>query len=591
MKAQPFFITLLLSVWLLTAASCTQAVSLPPEASSPVSRATEGASPAQGTAAQTPSPARTQTASPAEKPPAATDRSLVSAKNDWFSTAAACDTCHRNLKDASSRDISQAENWRASMMANAARDPYYLASVSLEAAASPEYADAIQDKCSTCHMPMAHFSDAHEGIASLMFGAEGYLSPVHPRHDLAWDGVSCTVCHQIPANPSGVEIKHSGNLDIAFDAPGGERLLYGPYPVDEVGLMIMRGGSGFSPQESNHIRASQLCAACHELYINYIGEDGAISQELFPEQTPYAEWLHSAYAGEASCQSCHMDRAQGKVAISNLTADKKHPHFAIHDFHGGNVYMLSMLQTFGDEIGVQATEENFASLIARTTEELQRNTARLSISPPAAQDDTLTFAITIESLTGHKFPTSFPSRRVWLHVIVKDANGTVVFESGRPAADGSIAGNANDASPDAYEPHYDLITSPDQVQIYEDIMQTPSGEVTTMQMRASGYIKDNRLLPAGFDKATASPYIAVTGAAARDENFTGDGDTLTYRIATGSAPGPFTVQAELLYQAVSYRWEQNTLEHDTPQTEALGIYTQAMENIPLVIASQSVQSP
>ena len=50
----------------------------------------------------------------------------------------------------------------------------------------------------------------------------------------------------------------------------------------------------------------------------------------------------------------------------------------------------------------------------------------------------------VENFGGHKLPTAFPSRRAWLHVMVKDASGRLVFESGALKPDGSIAGNDND---------------------------------------------------------------------------------------------------------------------------------------------------
>ena len=60
-----------------------------------------------------------------------------------------------------------------------------------------------------------------------------------------------------------------------------------------------------------------------------------------------------------------------------------------------------------------------------------------------------------------------------------------------------------DADRATFEPHYDLITSPDQVQVYEAIMGNNLNEVTYTLLRGADYLKDNRLLPQGFDKATA----------------------------------------------------------------------------------------
>ena len=43
------------------------------------------------------------------------------------------------------------------------------------------------------------------------------------------------------------------------------------------------------------------------------------------------------------------------------------------------------------------------------------------------------------------------------------------------------------------------------MQIYESIMGTPAGAPTTGLLQATQYLKDNRLLPRGFDKRTAAP--------------------------------------------------------------------------------------
>ena len=150
--------------------------------------------------------------------------------------------------------------------------------------------------------------------------------------------------------------------------------------------------------------------------------------------------------------------------------------------------------------------------------------------------------------------TAYPSRRVWLHVTVKDRDGKAVFESGALQPDGSIVGNDNDADPLKWEPHYSEITNPDQVQIYEDIMVGPDDKPTTGLLTALRFIKDNRLLPRGFDKRTATPDIAVHGEAENDADFTAGGDTIKYSVATNGAQGPFQVDVEVWYQPIGYRW-------------------------------------
>ena len=137
-------------------------------------------------------------------------------------------------------------------------------------------------------------------------------------------------------------------------------------------------------------------------------------------------------------------------------------------------------------------------------------------------------------------PTAYPSRRVWLHVVVRDRNQRILFESGGLNPDGSIRGNDNDTDPARFEPHYSEISGSDQVQIYESILKDPAGGVTTGLLSAIGYLKDNRLLPRGFDKRSADKDIAVYGGAVDDPNFTDAGDRVRYSVETGSAPGTFS---------------------------------------------------
>ncbi len=140
---------------------------------------------------------------------------------------------------------------------------------------------------------------------------------------------------------------------------------------------------------------------------------------------------------------------------------------------------------------------------------------------------------------------------------VKDRNGRAVFESGALNPNGSIQGNDNDADPLRYEPHYTEINSTDQVQIYEDIMVGANNMPTTGLLTAVRFIKDNRLLPKGFNKRTVDADIAPKGSAMDDDNFTGGGDKIRYSIAVGNAQGPFQVEAEFWFQPISFRWANN----------------------------------
>jgi hypothetical protein len=142
-------------------------------------------------------------------------------------------------------------------------------------------------------------------------------------------------------------------------------------------------------------------------------------------------------------------------------------------------------------------------------------------------------------------------------VTVKNGAGKIVFESGALRGNGSIVGNDNDDEPSRFEPHHAVIESPDQVQIYEAILGDAKGGVTTGLLHATQYLKDNRVLPFGFDKKGAPSDVAVHGQAVSDDDFVGGSDRVDLRLPVGQAAGPFSVEVELLYQPIGFRWADN----------------------------------
>jgi hypothetical protein len=167
----------------------------------------------------------------------------------------------------------------------------------------------------------------------------------------------------------------------------------------------------------------------------------------------------------------------------------------------------------------------------------------------------------------------------------------VVFESGAIAPDGRIAGNDSDADASAFEPHYEEITRADQVQVYESVMQDRAGKPTTGLLQAVDFAKDNRLLPRGFDKATAEADIAVHGGAVNDRDFAGGGDRVRYRVSTGGgASGPFTAEVELRYQVVSYRWAHNLSSYDAAEPKRFVNYYDQLSSASSTVLARSAAS-
>lgn len=498
-----------------------------------------------------------------------------------FAHSSDCLACHNQLVAPSGEDVSIGLAWRSTMMANSSRDPYWQASVRRETLDHPRRAADIEDECAACHMPMAQRMARAAGqpgvvLAHLPF-AERRLPATVALQRLAADGVSCTVCHQVAAD--GLGTPASFNAGFAVVAPvDGVRQILGPYAIDQGRRRIMRSVTGYEPVEAPHVRQSELCASCHTLITEAFGPDGNVIGRL-PEQMNYHEWRHSAFAQEGrSCQACHMPRAAGPVRIASVLGDYR-DSLAQHAFVGGNAFMLRMLSRHRTELGVDALPVELAATIRATQQQLQQDTARMSVLGAQVSGSTLAFEVDVRNLAGHKFPTGYPARRAWLHVTVTDATGRVVFESGGLTAGGAIRGNDADDDAGRFEPHYLEVTAPDQVQIYETILGDPARRPTTGLLTATSYLKDNRLLPRGFDKATADADIAVHGEARGDADFTGGGDRVRYRLAVGTARAPLVVDVELRYQAIAYRWAENLGRYEAPEPRRFLAYYREMAGL------------
>lgn len=182
-----------------------------------------------------------------------TELPLSRVNTDDFTGSGNCANCHTGLTDSAGNDVSIGSHWRSTMMANAAKDPIWQAKVASEVSRTPALKEIIEDKCATCHMPMA-YTQAHVDGTPVLILDDGFLNPTNALHELAMDGNSCTLCHQIVDPVLGTY-----TVDTSTDPP--DRINYGPFTNPQ--KMAMRTSSGFTPVFGEQTLESTLCGTCH----------------------------------------------------------------------------------------------------------------------------------------------------------------------------------------------------------------------------------------------------------------------------------------------------------------------------------------
>lgn len=465
--------------------------------------------------------------------------------NVLFATGDGCALCHSAspraaaLLTATGDDVSPYGLWQGTLMANAFRDPYWRAQVSYETSAAPERAAMTEALCLRCHGPMAHHTARIAGTPSPRL-ADAEKDP------LAQDGVSCTVCHQARPEVLGTPEGFDGRLDIRAG-----RAIFGPFPDPITGPM--QAHAAFTPTEGAHVRDAALCGACHTLTTK-----PAPDHPGFVEQAPFLEWRNSVYAAEGAeartCQECHMP-AVGTMRIARNPAGldfnmASRDGVRGHAFVGGNAVMLGLLRAHREELGVTAEDRALERMEDASRRLLREETARLTIGAVTRRSGRLSFDVHVENLTGHKLPTGYPSRRVWLRLQVRDGR-TIAFAVGDPESDGRIRGVRDERR----IPHTNLVRNDTDVVVYEAVPLDGEGAPTTRLVTMSMLGKDTRLLPKGW--APDGPHAAATApvGVGDDKDFRPGEDTVHVDIALPRGAGDdLLVVAWLLYQPIPPAW-------------------------------------
>jgi len=491
-------------------------------------------------------------------------------------TATVCATCHTTaastsaMRDSAGRDISPFDLWQGTMKANSARDPFFLATLSVERERVPDLAAAVDAKCFTCHAPLATLEASRRAATVSVFD----LATPSKSGLLGADGVTCTSCHGITPEGAGTPSVWDGAHIYSATAA-----VFGPHR--DPFTMPMREHTGLTPTYGAHMLDSAVCSSCHTLMTHAIGVADAPE---FPEQTPFLEWQNSAYAegsDPVTCQDCHMPTSDADgVAIStriarrppggNFPPTSPRSPYGRHIFVGGNTLVPEIFKRYRAELLTTAPDRAFDATIAAAREQLGSRTARVTLEDVAFVDGKVGGVVRVDNLAGHKFPSGYPSRRAWLHIKVLSGDGATLFESGgwdaegRLIADGQAIPSETPGTP--FEPHRQTIESSQDVQVWEAIIGDKDGQPVIGLLRAFNYLKDNRLLPAGW--RADGPYAerSAPRGVGEDADFVAGQDAVALNFAVAGQPAALVV--EVRYQVLSARWAAELFASETPDVRA-----------------------
>lgn len=507
--------------------------------------------------------------------------------NDLFSTSDRCAFCHTAsssaLRDAAGRDVSPYALWSRSMMGFSGRDPYWLAAFSHEITDNPAAKNFIDAVCTRCHAPAAAVTlgqiNAHVQFEDIT------TAKTNEAH-LARDGVTCSVCHQIKADNLGQAPSFTGNYEI-----GTARLIYGPH--QNPFTMPMQNNVNYTPTYATHMTDSGLCATCHTVITRALDDIGNPTGPEFPEQVPYLEWQNSDFAVGAnakSCQNCHMPTVdEDGNPISTRISNRPpviNPRSPVgrHLLVGGNAYMLGLIAENAAWTGTNVPQSELLAS-EKQAQEMLASAATIRITQAARNGNEVNIDVAVDNHSGHKFPTAYPTRRAWIHVTVKDSKGAIIFESGHFDAQGRITNGKGQPIDGAHVvlSHYDEITADTQAQVYEAVTGDASGKPTHVLLRATTYLKDNRLLPAGWSAAHVNAAMTKPIGLNNDANFVPGTDSVKYRFAAPA--GKLDIAAELVFQSVPPAAAEVLEAVDTPAAKTFTAMVKKRPPTPTLIAS------
>jgi hypothetical protein len=409
-----------------------------------------------------------------------------------------CASCHGTYNAA----VEPWHNWRGSLMAQAARDPFFFACMAI----AEQDAPSVGDICIRCHSP----GGWQEGRS---VDTSGDLLNAKDRH-----GVHCDFCHRmvdynyIPGVSPAQDVAVLATISPLPTQYANGQFINDPLPLMRGPYADAQASHDFV--ESPFHREADVCGTCHDVsnpvYIRSGPVDYTLNtfnlqhpdmdiRNMLPIERTYSEWSVSAYAvagvyapqfaGDkpdgmvSTCQDCHMRDVTGKGANENTAPNRN--DLPLHDLMGGNIFVTDIIATYYPDEVDQSQLDDAKS----RAERMLGLAATLEVTP---EDFGATVRVTNQ--TGHKLPSGYPEgRRIWLNVKGFNAADSLVYESGAydfPTAQLDL----DDATAKIYEIHPGLSLG------LAPALGLPPGPSFHFVLNDTVY-HDNRIPPRGFTNA------------------------------------------------------------------------------------------
>jgi hypothetical protein len=430
--------------------------------------------------------------------------------------------CHASYD----QNVEPMYTWQGTIMSQAARDPLYLAALTI----ANQDADFSGDLCIRCHAPRGW-------LGSRSTPTNGSALTSDDR-----EGIYCDYCHRAvkpteigvnpyPTDPDYTSSTYSADQTYltAISAHIPETSGNGMYIIDSDDTR--RGPYTESDAQATHIERyspfhsdAYFCGTCHDVSnpaftlqpngtytLNNLNEPSPDFDPytMFPVERTFSEWKMSEYnttqgvyapqfGGNkdyvSTCQDCHLKDVTGKGCDKQNAPVRN--DLPLHDMTGGNTFIPPLVASLYPS---EVNEAALLSGITRATYMLQ-NAATLEYQEPVIQSDDILLRVKVTNETGHKLPSGYPEgRRIWVNVKAysDEAKQNLVFESG------------------AYDTSAGILTHDAQVKIYE-IKPGNDTEPSFHFVLNNKIHKDNRIPPRGFTNANfeaiQSPPVAYTYA-------------------------------------------------------------------------------